>query len=201
VSERWFASLLCASQNDFLLHAFAPLRVIGSSAAQRAREITQQPVVVSEAIERAMERQIASPNSGRYKPAAMQRDEPPDDEPLELMPRPAPSPQEIARTSTSTKVGAWTAKTLAGWGVPHPPPKGWRTELIHLHALGLDVTPLPYRPKDRRIGKAEQAASSAPSPSSAAITQPMLPQQWSRNTAHRITDIGTPDPDDPPPWL
>src|SRR4051812_19597680 len=98
------------------MHAFAQLRVIGSSAAQQAREITQQPAVGSEAIERAMERRNASRNPGRYKPAAMQRDEPPDDEPLELTPRPAPSPQEVARASTSTKVGAWTAKTLAEWG-------------------------------------------------------------------------------------
>lgn len=26
--------------------------------------------------------------------------------------------------------GAWTARTLAGWGVPWPPPKGWRRALI-----------------------------------------------------------------------
>jgi hypothetical protein len=131
----------------------------------------------------------------------MQRDEPPDDEPLELASRPAPSPQEIVRASTSTKVGAWTAKTLAGWGVPHPPPKGWRTELNRLHALGLDVTPLPYRSKDRRVGKVERDAFSAPSPTKTAITQSIAPQSWNPNTVHRITDVGTPDPDDPPPWL
>ena len=158
-------------------------------------------MVESEAIERAEERRIASWIAPRYMYAAMQRDEPPDDEPLELVPRPAPSPEEVARASTSTKVGAWTAKQLAEWGVPHPPPKGWRTELIRLHALSLDVTPLPYRPKDRRGSKAERAGSFAPSPSAAAIVQPMVPQQWNRNTVHRITDIGMHDPDDPPPWL
>ena len=26
--------------------------------------------------------------------------------------------------------GAWTRKTLAGWGVPWPPPRGWRTALL-----------------------------------------------------------------------
>jgi 8-oxo-dGTP diphosphatase len=28
-----------------------------------------------------------------------------------------------------TKNGGWTKKTLAQWGVPWPPPKGWRDEL------------------------------------------------------------------------
>ena len=27
--------------------------------------------------------------------------------------------------------GGWTAATLAGWGVPWPPPKGWRERLIY----------------------------------------------------------------------
>ena len=26
--------------------------------------------------------------------------------------------------------GDWTRKTLAGWGVPWPPPKGWRAALL-----------------------------------------------------------------------
>ncbi|SDH08192.1 hypothetical protein SAMN04487974_12023 [Pelagibacterium luteolum] len=26
--------------------------------------------------------------------------------------------------------GGWTAKTLRGWGVPWPPPKGWRRKLL-----------------------------------------------------------------------
>src|SRR3954465_9055147 len=136
-----------------------------------------------------MESRIASRTPRRYKAAAMQRDEPPDDEPLELAPRPAPSPQEIACASTSTKVGAWTAKQLAEWGVPYPPPRGWRAEMIRLHALGLDVTPLPYRPKDRQAQKVEREASSASLSSAATTTQSTAPQQW-----NPITDIGTPDP-------
>ena len=27
--------------------------------------------------------------------------------------------------------GGWTAATLAAWGVPWPPPKGWQQRLIH----------------------------------------------------------------------
>jgi len=28
-----------------------------------------------------------------------------------------------------TKNGGWTRATLASWGVPWPPPKGWKAEL------------------------------------------------------------------------
>jgi len=29
-----------------------------------------------------------------------------------------------------TEKGGWTRETLAKWGVPWPPPKGWRQALI-----------------------------------------------------------------------
>jgi len=38
-----------------------------------------------------------------------------------------PSPEEIA--AAQTPGGGWTAKSLAGWGVPWPPPAGWRRAL------------------------------------------------------------------------
>lgn len=31
--------------------------------------------------------------------------------------------------SKRTKAGGWTKATLAGWGVPWPPPKGWLKRL------------------------------------------------------------------------
>lgn len=44
-----------------------------------------------------------------------------------------PSPQQIldGRTPKAKQpdVGAWSAATLASWGVPWPPCKGWRTRL------------------------------------------------------------------------
>lgn len=43
-----------------------------------------------------------------------------------------PSPAEVE--AAKTKRGAWTRKQLAAWGVPWPPPKGWRDELRRLHA-------------------------------------------------------------------
>lgn len=32
--------------------------------------------------------------------------------------------------SQQTDNGGWTKKTLAQWGVPWPPPKGWKDRLI-----------------------------------------------------------------------
>lgn len=29
-----------------------------------------------------------------------------------------------------TESGGWTKETLAGWGVPWPPPKGWKEQLL-----------------------------------------------------------------------
>lgn len=40
----------------------------------------------------------------------------------------SPSPEEI--DAARTAAGGWTRETLAGWGVPWPPPKGWRARLI-----------------------------------------------------------------------
>lgn len=33
---------------------------------------------------------------------------------------------EAAKTSS----GGWTRETLAAWGVPWPPPKGWKARLL-----------------------------------------------------------------------
>lgn len=38
-----------------------------------------------------------------------------------------PSPDQIA--AARTPAGGWTRETLAGWGVPWPPPSGWREGL------------------------------------------------------------------------
>jgi hypothetical protein len=39
---------------------------------------------------------------------------------------PSPDDIEAARTEAS----GWTRPQLAEWGVPWPPPKGWKTRLI-----------------------------------------------------------------------
>lgn len=39
-----------------------------------------------------------------------------------------PTAEEI--DAARTAAGGWTRETLAGWGVPWPPPSGWRNRLI-----------------------------------------------------------------------
>jgi hypothetical protein len=49
-----------------------------------------------------------------------------------------PSPDEVA--AAQTPAGGWTRATLADWGVPWPPPKGWRAGLevmYRVQAAGL----------------------------------------------------------------
>lgn len=46
------------------------------------------------------------------------------------------TPEEI--DAARTPAGGWTRAQLATWGVPWPPPRGWRTRLIH----GADLIPL-----------------------------------------------------------
>jgi hypothetical protein len=111
-------------------------------------------------------------------------DEPPDDG---VIYAPAPSPEEVAAACKGP--GGWTKAKLAAWGVPYPPPKGWRAELERRYRLGLDVEPLGAGPT------AKEAKGPNASMASTRTTGP--------GTAVPITvrDIGTIDPDDPPPWL
>lgn len=39
-----------------------------------------------------------------------------------------PTEEEIDKARTSA--GGWTKDQLARWGVPWPPPKGWRKKLL-----------------------------------------------------------------------
>lgn len=58
------------------------------------------------------------------------------------MTQPAPSlkPTEADIEAARTPRGGWTRETLAGWGVPWPPPKGWRKALLEG-----EVAPMPER--------------------------------------------------------
>ncbi len=51
---------------------------------------------------------------------------------------------EAARTSR----GGWTRESLARWGVPWPPPKGWKKALIEGRPIsGKADEASPHRPK------------------------------------------------------
>ncbi|MFE1909521.1 hypothetical protein ACFW96_38565 [Streptomyces gardneri] len=51
-------------------------------------------------------------------------------------------------TAAMTENGGWTKKQLAEWGIPFPPPQGWRK---HLEAKwrGEDVADLPQPEPDQ----------------------------------------------------
>lgn len=65
-----------------------------------------------------------------------------------------------ARTSAQRRIeaartpaGGWTRATLAEWGVPWPPPKGWKAKLIASGIeAGTDETAQPVRPEGREPG-------------------------------------------------
>jgi hypothetical protein len=42
-----------------------------------------------------------------------------------------PSKEEIEQSMTPN--GGYTRETLAGWGVPWPPPKGWKRAIVAGH--------------------------------------------------------------------
>jgi hypothetical protein len=53
-----------------------------------------------------------------------------------------PSPEEIIAASTwlgENGRASWKAKTLAGWGIAWPPPKGWRKELEKRYADSISI--------------------------------------------------------------
>ena len=52
---------------------------------------------------------------------------------------PVPAPETVAISGGAA--GAWTAATLAEWGIPWPPPHGWRRTLGDLHAAGASTWP------------------------------------------------------------
>ncbi|MEU4178025.1 hypothetical protein [Streptomyces sp. NPDC026589] len=57
-----------------------------------------------------------------------------------------PSPDEVAAAQTPD--GGWTKKQLAEWGIPWPPPHGWR-RYLEAKWEGKDVPPLQRQQPDR----------------------------------------------------
>jgi hypothetical protein len=44
---------------------------------------------------------------------------------------PNPWPTEAEIMAQQTEAGGWTRQTLADWGVPWPPPQGWKSALLN----------------------------------------------------------------------
>ncbi|RSS79406.1 hypothetical protein [Streptomyces sp. WAC06614] len=57
-----------------------------------------------------------------------------------------PSPDEVSAAQTAN--GGWTKSQLAEWGVPWPPPSGWRKRL-EAKWNGEDVAPFPRQEPDQ----------------------------------------------------
>jgi hypothetical protein len=55
--------------------------------------------------------------------------------------------------AAKTPAGAWTRETLAKWGIPWPPPKGWRRKLeAAADALVLENAPIENWSPEFRSG-------------------------------------------------
>ena len=89
---------------------------------------------------------------------------------------------ETEMEAARTPAGGWTRKTLAGWGVPWPPPRGWRQRLLR----GLP----PMETDPVQMGRA------------AASINPTWPASWRAPVQPRYNPVwpGSPPDMNPPPW-
>ncbi|MGA5499457.1 hypothetical protein ACPCSP_34685 [Streptomyces cinereoruber] len=66
-----------------------------------------------------------------------------------------PSPEEIE--AARTPAGGWKRDQLAAWGIPWPPPKGWKDELVERWtAARQDGAPPPPRQTPAPDGFAQE---------------------------------------------
>ena len=72
--------------------------------------------------------------------------------PAETVPSVAlPTPAEV--NAARTRSGGWTRATLAGWGVPCPPPKGWR-QVLERERTGQGERPRDWSSPVRTVKRA-----------------------------------------------
>jgi hypothetical protein len=110
-----------------------------------------------------------------------------------------PTAQEIE--AAKTPQGGWTQEQLAQWGVPWPPPKGWKAALLKAHAdrvLRNDMR--------RRFGqkagdrayfqiKFERYAAASPEPA-----RPKLSRAQRKRMRRKKPNADAPQSDERPPW-
>jgi hypothetical protein len=66
-----------------------------------------------------------------------------------------PSPEEIE--AARTPAGGWKRDQLAAWGVPWPPPKGWKDELTERWQAARQDGALPSPPRPVPADFAQEA--------------------------------------------
>ena len=90
-------------------------------------------------------------------------------------------PSEEQIEAARTPAGAWTRAQLAAWGVPWPPPGGWKAALIREHREGVTREPLNVT-SSRRNGDHDQLGLWDP-PSDGQIPRKRNGQQAKRRTS------------------
>jgi hypothetical protein len=115
---------------------------------------------------------------------------------------PAPSRDEVM--AARTRSGGWTKEILARWGIEWPAQSGWIDRLHARHLRGEAVKRLTIKPTKAKKAKPTQPsvpAPSTPSPWPTTRYQDAQGRWWNPIVCDYMRDIGTPDPDDPPPWM
>ena len=124
---------------------------------------------------------------------------------------PAPSPEEVQRAAPH-----FTKRQLALWGVPWPPPAGWRARLAELHAQGAEVMVVADQ-TTKHEARRKARMEGTPVPPEAQRHPPTIHPPGPRGQTNLVEttysnrgrvkatrwerDIGKSDPDDPPPWV
>lgn len=101
---------------------------------------------------------------------------------------PVPSPEQVRAAMSGTE--AWTAETLARWGIAWPPRKGWREHLESLHRNGVRKWPglgrIPTLPRRARPAAPAQAVPQWDPPRPADLMRD--PDRWAKTDADVVTE-------------
>src|SRR3954470_13896308 len=136
--------------------------------------------------------------SERAKDGQMNRDEHEVSDQAQVW-RLAPSRDEgmAARTGSG-----WTKEVLARWGIEWPAKSGWIDRLHAMHLRGEAVMHLTITTKQAKPQATKPAPPpSTPSPWPIPRYQDAQGRWWNPILCDLMRDIGTPYPDDPPPWM
>ena len=97
------------------------------------------------------------------------------------------SPDEI--TAAQTPAGAWARATLAAWGVPWPPPSGWRSRLAANYRRAQLAPDSDYRDRDG-VSPEEITAAQTPAGAWTRATLAAWGVPWPPPTGWKATLVG-----------